>query len=109
MTGQSLMYTRLQTRLNPVPESLNSPDMHPPTNLGRPPPKDDPIRFYNRDLGTANRDLAISSSTVSTTSSSSLRTVSQPQTESSLNNASDTPKKESETNGYRYVLKPHFP
>ena len=83
------MYTRLQTRLNPVPESLNSPDMA-PTNLGRPPPKDDPIRFYNRDL-------AISSSTVSTTSSSSLRT---PQPQSSANKLSDT-KKESETNGYR--------
>ena len=64
LAGQSLMYTRLQTRLNPVPESLNSPDMAPLNMTGRPPAKDDPIRVYNRDL-------AISSSTVSTTSSSS--------------------------------------
>lgn len=65
--SQSLMYSRLQTRLNPVPESLNSPDLAPPgsaSGLGRPPAKDDPIRVYNRDL-------AVSSSTVSTASSSS--------------------------------------
>ena len=68
----SLMYTRLQTRLNPVPESLNSPDMAPPgsaSGLGRPPAKDDPIRVYNREL-------AVSSSTVSTTSSSSIKATS---------------------------------
>ena len=58
----SLMYTRMQTRLNPVPESLNSPDCAPggmtASGLGRPPAKDDPIRVYNREL-------AVSSSTVS--------------------------------------------
>ena len=57
----SLMYTRLQTRLNPVPESLNSPDSAAPgsaSGIGRPPAKDDPIRVYNREL-------AVSSSTVS--------------------------------------------
>ncbi len=62
-----MIYSRLQSRLNPVPESLNSPDMAPPgaaSGLGKPPAKDDPIRVYNRDL-------AISSSTVSTTSSAS--------------------------------------
>lgn len=55
------MYTRLQTRLNPVPESLNSPDSAAPgsaSGIGRPPAKDDPIRVYNREL-------AVSSSTVS--------------------------------------------
>merc|ERR1719412_514019 len=86
----SLMYTRLQTRLNPVPESLNSPDLA-PASLGRPPPKDDPIRVYNRDL-------AISSSTVSTTSSSSTRQVNnqiQPSKEELVNKAA-----ENEPNGY---------
>jgi hypothetical protein len=35
--NQSLLYSRLQTRLNPVPESLNSPDIAPPSSasLGR--------------------------------------------------------------------------
>ena len=50
--SQSLMYSRLQNRLNPVPESLNSPDIPPPTTndgLSRP-PRDDPLRFYSRDM-----------------------------------------------------------
>ena len=83
LTSQSMMYHRLQTRLNPVPESLNSPDMA-PANLGRPPPKDDPIRFYNRDL-------AISSSTVSTTSSSSATATRAPASTSSPSTASSNP------------------
>jgi hypothetical protein len=48
--SQSLMYSRLQSRLNPVPESLNSPDLAPPgsaSGLGRPPAKDDAIRGEN--------------------------------------------------------------
>ena len=57
------MYNRLQTRLNPVPESLNSPDIAPPSSSGLGRARDDPVRVYNRDL-------AISSSTVSTSSSS---------------------------------------
>ena len=57
------MYSRLQTRLNPVPESLNSPDIAPPSSAGLIRARDDPVRVYNREL-------AISSSTVSTTSSS---------------------------------------
>ena len=119
----SLMYTRLQTRLNPVPESLNSPDSAAPgsaSGIGRPPAKDDPIRVYNREL-------AVSSSTVSvwifgterdkklcslftyllyiifpfqTTSSSSIR-----QTTSAMmpNHAAKTKEDSNQdTNGYRY-------
>ena len=50
--SQSLMYSRLQNRLNPVPESLNSPDIAPPaSNDGMVrPPRDDPLRVYNRDI-----------------------------------------------------------
>ena len=46
------MYSRLQNRLNPVPESLNSPDIAPPaSNDGMVrPPRDDPLRVYNRDI-----------------------------------------------------------
>ena len=50
--SQSLIYSRLQNRLNPVPESLNSPDIAPPTSndgMARP-PRDDALRFYNRDI-----------------------------------------------------------
>ena len=45
-----MMASRLQMRLNPVPESLNSPDIPPPSSnsLSRP-PRDDPLRVYNRD------------------------------------------------------------
>ena len=46
------MYSRLQNRLNPVPESLNSPDIAPPASndgMARP-PRDDPLRVYNRDI-----------------------------------------------------------
>ena len=46
------MYSRLQNRLNPVPESLNSPDIAPPAShdgMTRP-PRDDPLRVYNRDI-----------------------------------------------------------
>ena len=46
------MYSRLQTRLNPVPESLNSPDIAPQASgdgLSKP-PRDDPLRVYNRDI-----------------------------------------------------------
>ena len=57
------MYSRLQTRLNPVPESLNSPDIAPPSSANLIRARDDPVRVYNREL-------AVSSSTVSTTSSS---------------------------------------
>ena len=55
------MYSRLQNRLNPVPESLNSPDIPPPTSndgMTRP-PRDDPLRVYNRDY---NRDIRVSCS-----------------------------------------------
>ena len=46
------MYSRLQNRLNPVPESLNSPDIAPPASNGGMvrPPRDDPLRVYNRDI-----------------------------------------------------------
>lgn len=98
LTGQSLMYTRLQSRLNTVPESLNSPDMA-PVNLGqRPPAKDDPIRVYNRDL-------AISSSTVSTTSSSSTNQqankVQQHQKQLLMPATTQLSKKEETNGGYR--------
>ena len=82
-----------------MPESLNSPDTMAPT-LGRPPAKDDPIRVYNRDL-------AVSSSTVSTTSSS---TSVAPRQNSALANQSPlvksqvNNKKSEEINGYRYVF-----
>ena len=46
------MYSRLQNRLNPVAESLDSPDIAPPTANGEMsrPPRDDPLRVYNRDI-----------------------------------------------------------
>ena len=89
------MYSRLQSRLNPVPESLNSPDTMAPVALGRPPAKDDPIRVYNRDL-------AVSSSTVSTTSSSSApRQNSALANQSPLAKSQVNNKKSEETNGYR--------
>ena len=55
--SQSLMYSRLQNRLNPVPESLNSPDIAPPaSNDGMTrPPRDDPLRVYNRDIRVSRR------------------------------------------------------
>ena len=97
----SLMYTRLQTRLNPVPESLNSPDLAPPgsaSGIGRPPAKDDPIRVYNREL-------AVSSSTVSTTSSSSIKQTTSNTSTGALmpNHAAKTKEDNETTNGYRYV------
>ena len=51
------MYSRLQNRLNPVPESLNSPDIPPPaSNDGMTrPPRDDPLRVYNRDIRVSKR------------------------------------------------------
>ena len=51
------MYSRLQNRLNPVPESLNSPDIAPPaSNDGMiRPPRDDPLRMYNRDIRVRNK------------------------------------------------------
>ena len=91
-SGQSMMYSRLQSRLNPVPESLNSPDTMAPIALGRPPAKDDPIRVYNRDL-------AVSSSTVSTTSSS--RSSNAVLASTSNLAKSQVNKKTEETNGYR--------
>ena len=95
------MYTRLQTRLNPVPESLNSPDLAPPgsaSGIGRPPAKDDPIRVYNREL-------AVSSSTVSTTSSSSIKQTTSNTSTGALmpNHAAKTKEDNETTNGYRYV------
>ena len=60
--SQSLMYSRLQNRLNPVPESLNSPDIAPPTandGMSRP-PRDDPLRRHNVDY---NRDIKVSTKT----------------------------------------------
>merc|ERR1719412_2868595 len=93
----SLMYTRLQTRLNPVPESLNSPDSAAPgsaSGIGRPPAKDDPIRVYNREL-------AVSSSTVSTTSSSSIRQTSNTTSAMMPNHAAKTKEDSNQdTNGY---------
>ena len=89
------MYSRLQSRLNPVPESLNSPDTMAPIALGRPPAKDDPIRVYNRDL-------AVSSSTVSTTSSS--RSSNAVLASTSNLAKSQVNKKTEETNGYRWEL-----
>lgn len=46
--SQSKMYSRLQTRLNPVPESLNSPDIPVPSLSQVRPQRDDPM-LYNRD------------------------------------------------------------
>ena len=59
--SQSLMYSRLQNRLNPVPESLNSPDIAPPaSNDGMiRPPRDDPLRVYNRDIRVGNKCIYV--------------------------------------------------
>lgn len=43
------MYNRLQTRLNPVPESLNSPDVPLPAEHSFNKPRRDDPRLYNRD------------------------------------------------------------
>lgn len=45
--GQSKLYHRLQNRLNPVPESLNSPDVPVPKRKNQ---RDDPMMLYNRDF-----------------------------------------------------------
>ncbi|TRY76503.1 hypothetical protein TCAL_15981, partial [Tigriopus californicus] len=45
--GQAKLYHRLQNRLNPVPESLNSPDVPVPKRKNQ---RDDPMMLYNRDF-----------------------------------------------------------
>ena len=47
--SQSMMSSRLQMRLNPVPESLNSPDIPPAGGMTQRPARDDPLRVYKRD------------------------------------------------------------
>jgi hypothetical protein len=73
------MYNRLQTRLNPVPESLNSPDIAPPSSssLGR--ARDDPVRVYNRDLAISSSTASTSSSTKSAEASSTISAPKQQQ------------------------------
>ena len=71
-----------------------SPDTMAPVALGRPPAKDDPIRVYNRDL-------AVSSSTVSTTSSSRSSNAVLAPSSSNMAKSGVNSKKTEETNGYR--------
>ena len=74
--------------------SIFSPDTMAPVALGRPPAKDDPIRVYNRDL-------AVSSSTVSTTSSSRSSNAVLAPSSSNMAKSGVNSKKTEETNGYR--------
>ena len=96
--SQSLMYSRLQTRLNPVPESLNSPDIAPPSSssLGR--ARDDPVRVYNRDLAISSSTVSTSSSTRSAEASSTISAPKQQQ-QQHLQQQRQLQKQQSE-NGY---------
>ncbi len=56
--AQSKLYSRL--RLNPVPESLNSPDVPVPTN--RPAQRDDPMNKYGRELAASYHSGTVAAS-----------------------------------------------